>query len=61
MCCTHSNKTSQRLKELDRVTDALALHFKETFGADKGAAIGIYMNKCPEYVISYIAALKAGL
>jgi len=48
------------LKELDVITDRLAKHFIKEFKAKKGSCVAIYMNKCAEYVISYIAALKAG-
>ena len=48
------------IRDLDRITDQLAVHFRENFDAGKGKSIGIFMRKTPEYVISYIAALKAG-
>ena len=48
------------LGELDEITDRLAKHFISRFNTKKGSCIAIYMNKCAEYVISYIAALKAG-
>jgi acyl-CoA synthetase (AMP-forming)/AMP-acid ligase II len=49
-----------RLCDLDTITDSLALHIRQAYGATKGQCVGIFMSKCPEYVISYIAALKAG-
>jgi non-ribosomal peptide synthetase component F len=48
------------LGELDKITDELAKYFISKFNTKKGSCIAIYMNKCAEYVISYIAALKAG-
>uniref|UniRef100_A0A914XZY2 Uncharacterized protein n=1 Tax=Panagrolaimus superbus TaxID=310955 RepID=A0A914XZY2_9BILA len=48
------------LGELDEITDKLAKFFISRFNTQKGSCIAIFMNKCAEYVISYIAALKAG-
>jgi non-ribosomal peptide synthetase component F len=46
-------------KELDRITDSLAGYFQE-HGVHFDDSVGILMEKCLEYVIAYIAALKAG-
>jgi acyl-CoA synthetase (AMP-forming)/AMP-acid ligase II len=48
------------LAELDAQTKILAGIFIKQFGCKKGSCVGIYMNKNAEYVISYIAALRAG-
>ena len=48
------------LEELDIITDRLAKHFIKEYKCRKGSCVAIYMNKCAEYVFSYIAALKAG-
>lgn len=48
------------LAELDNLSDCLAKHFINKYGAKKGDCIGIYMNKCAFYVLAYTAALKAG-
>ncbi|MGV7223744.1 MAG: AMP-binding protein, partial [Nitrospinales bacterium] len=46
-------------RELDRQTDLLA-GFLQKHGVIFDSAVGIFMETCAEYVISYIAALKAG-
>ncbi|CAD5206504.1 unnamed protein product [Bursaphelenchus okinawaensis] len=46
--------------ELDKVTYNLAAHFKSKFDCKKGSCVALYMNKSAEYVISYIATLRAG-
>ena len=46
-------------KELDRITDSLAGYFQK-HGVHFDDSVGILMEKCLEYVIAYIAALKAG-
>lgn len=48
------------LRELDEVTRKLASVFISKYGCKKGSCVAIYMNKSAEYVISYIAALRAG-
>lgn len=45
--------------ELDRTTNKLA-GFLQKHGITFEKAVGIFMETCVEYVISYIAALKAG-
>jgi amino acid adenylation domain-containing protein/thioester reductase-like protein len=46
-------------RELDRVTDSLAGYFQE-HGVHFDKSVGILMEKCADYVISCMAALKAG-
>ena len=46
-------------KELDRLSDNLAGFFQK-HGVTFDKTVGIFMETCAEYVISYIAALKAG-
>ncbi|ELT91031.1 hypothetical protein CAPTEDRAFT_168750 [Capitella teleta] len=46
-------------KELDDVTDVLATNMRIN-GVREDCIVGIYMEKCLNYTISYIAALKAG-
>ncbi|KAI6192623.1 Fatty acid synthase [Aphelenchoides besseyi] len=48
------------LAELDKETRKLAGVFIQKFGCQKGSCVAIYMNKSAEYVLSYIAALRAG-
>jgi acyl-coenzyme A synthetase/AMP-(fatty) acid ligase len=48
------------LAELDIETKRLAGIFIKKYGCKKGNCIGIFMNKCAEYVIAYVAALRAG-
>lgn len=48
------------LGQLDKVTDALAVYFVRSFRCGRGSSVAIFMEKSPEYVIAYIAALKAG-
>lgn len=48
------------LAELDIQSKRLASIFIEKYGCRKGDCVGIYMNKCAEYVIAYVAALRAG-
>ncbi len=47
-------------KELDEVTDILAAYLRLQ-GVRPDAIVGIYMERCLEYVISYIGILKAGV
>ncbi|XP_038055415.1 linear gramicidin synthase subunit D-like [Patiria miniata] len=46
-------------KELDEVTDVLAAHLHGK-GVVGDSIVGIYLEKCLEYPIAYIAILKAG-
>lgn len=48
------------LAELDQITEKLARYFFAKFNCFKGSCLAIYLNKRPEYVFSYIAALKCG-
>ncbi|KAK3755845.1 hypothetical protein QZH41_003937 [Actinostola sp. cb2023] len=50
---------SLTFKELDEITDVLALHFRHR-GCGKDQVVGLYIEKCLEYPVVYIAALKAG-
>lgn len=50
---------SLTFKQLDEITDILALNFRH-HGCGKDQVVGIYLEKCLEYPIAYIAALKAG-
>ncbi|VIO90960.1 oxidoreductase, short chain dehydrogenase/reductase family protein [Brugia malayi] len=52
--------TKWTLAELDTMSEKLAKHFVEKYGAKRGDCIGIYMNKCAFYALAYTAALKAG-
>ncbi|XP_071786315.1 uncharacterized protein [Asterias amurensis] len=46
-------------KELDNVTDVLATHLSGK-GVVGDSMVGIYLEKCIEYPVAYIAILKAG-
>ena len=46
-------------EELDRLSDNLAGFFQK-HGVTFDKVVGIFMETCAEYVIAYIAALKAG-
>lgn len=41
------------------MSDMLAHHLR-AFGVGKNKVVGIFMDRCEEYTISYIAILKAG-
>ena len=45
--------------QLDRATDAMAGYFQK-LGVHFDSPVGIFMETCAEYVLPYIAALKAG-
>jgi non-ribosomal peptide synthetase component F len=45
--------------ELDRLSEILALNLRHK-GVVPDTCVAIYMDKCIEYVISYIAILRAG-
>ena len=45
--------------ELDRRADALAAHLRSV-GVVPDAAVGVYMERCAEYVVAILAAMKAG-
>lgn len=49
------------LKELDSLSEQIAKYFVQKFHAKKGNGIAIYMDKCANYVLAYVAALKAGM
>ena len=46
-------------KELDELTDVVAINLRIK-GVQPDSVIGIYMERSLEYVIAYIAILKAG-
>ena len=46
-------------KELDKVTEIVATNLRVR-GVRPDSIVGIYMEKCLEYVVCYIAILKAG-
>lgn len=46
-------------RELNEVTDVLAANLR-ICGVKEDSIVGIYMEKCINYSVSYIAALKAG-
>jgi amino acid adenylation domain-containing protein/thioester reductase-like protein len=45
--------------ELDRRADALAAHLRSV-GVSPDTAVGVYMERCAEYVVAILAAMKAG-
>ena len=47
-------------KELDEASDDLAVNLRIK-GAKEDTIVGIYMERCVDYVISYIGILKAGM
>ncbi|MDQ3318011.1 MAG: AMP-binding protein, partial [Actinomycetota bacterium] len=51
--------TTLTYAELDRRADALAAHLRST-GVVPDAAVGVYMERCVEYVVAILAAMKAG-
>ncbi|KAL4002395.1 thioester reductase domain protein [Acanthocheilonema viteae] len=56
----HDGDTKWTLAQLDMMSENLAKHFVEKYGAKRGDCIGIYMNKCAFYALAYTAILKAG-
>jgi amino acid adenylation domain-containing protein/thioester reductase-like protein len=46
-------------RQLDRLTDAMAGYFQKA-GVHFDVPVGIFMETCADYVLPYIAALKAG-
>lgn len=56
-----SSVTEIKMKQLDELTDKLAKTLISQYDCKKGSVIVLFMEKCPAYVLSYIAALKAGL
>ncbi|KAK7873449.1 hypothetical protein R5R35_000229 [Gryllus longicercus] len=55
---THDGR-KMTFEELNNVTDILALHLRH-LGVKRNTVVGILMDRCLEYAISYIAILKAG-
>jgi acyl-CoA synthetase (AMP-forming)/AMP-acid ligase II len=45
--------------ELDRMTEELAIKLRHS-GVRNNVVVGILMEHCLEYVVSYIAILRAG-
>lgn len=45
--------------ELDRLTEALATKLRH-LGVKNNTIVGILLDRCLEFVISYIAILRAG-
>ena len=52
-------KTTLTYAELDHRADALAAHLRFA-GVVPDAAVGVYMERCAEYVVAILAAMKAG-
>ena len=52
-------ETTLTYEELDRRADALAGHLL-ALGVVPDAAVGVYMERCAEYVVAILAAMKAG-
>lgn len=46
-------------RELNDVTDTVAVALRHR-GVKPGRIVGIYMERCLEYTVAYIAILKAG-
>eukprot|EP00931_Biecheleriopsis_adriatica_P116929 TRINITY_DN92505_c0_g1_i1.p1 TRINITY_DN92505_c0_g1~~TRINITY_DN92505_c0_g1_i1.p1 ORF type:complete len:1308 (+),score=257.80 TRINITY_DN92505_c0_g1_i1:43-3924(+) len=46
--------------ELDKVTDSLAAFLRTNYRAAPETVVGVYMERCEEYVIAVLAAWKAG-
>ncbi|MEJ2640359.1 MAG: non-ribosomal peptide synthetase [Desulfosarcinaceae bacterium] len=46
-------------RQLDEMTDAMAGYFQQ-LGVQFDTPVGIFMETCAEYVLPYVAALKAG-
>ena len=46
--------------DLDRISDDLARALVAQHGVAKGDRVGIAMRNCPAWIVSYMAALKAG-
>ena len=55
-----ANDRTMTFKELDEVSDSVALNLQYR-GVKVDSIVGIYMARSLEYVISYIAILKAGM
>ena len=53
------NETTLTYAELDRRAGALAVHLRSA-GVVPDAAVGVYMERCAEYVVAILAAMKAG-
>ena len=51
--------TTLTYAELDRRADVLAAHLRSV-GVAPDAAVGVYMERCAEYVVAILAAMKAG-
>ena len=47
-------------EELDRRSDLLAGHLRDAAGVCPGEVVGVYMERCAEYVVACLAVLKAG-
>ncbi|QIN81356.1 amino acid adenylation domain-containing protein [Rubrobacter tropicus] len=52
-------RTTLTYAELDRRADVLAAHLRSA-GVAPDAAVGVYMERCAEYVVAILAAMKAG-
>ena len=52
-------KTTLTYADLNRRADALAAHLRGA-GVVPDAAVGVYMERCAEYVVAILAAMKAG-
>ena len=53
------NNHSYTYQQLNQATDAMAGHFRN-LGVHFDTPVGIFMETCAEYVLPYLAALKAG-
>src|ERR671916_316269 len=52
-------ETTLTYAELDRRADGLAAHLR-SLGVVPDTAVGVYMERCAEYVVAILAAMKAG-
>mmetsp|Transcript_7172 Transcript_7172/g.15303 ORF Transcript_7172/g.15303 Transcript_7172/m.15303 type:complete len:1140 (+) Transcript_7172:145-3564(+) len=47
-------------RQVDEITDALAVKLIEDYGVGPDAVVGILLPRCAQYVLAYVAILKAG-
>mmetsp|Transcript_3298 Transcript_3298/g.8829 ORF Transcript_3298/g.8829 Transcript_3298/m.8829 type:complete len:1112 (-) Transcript_3298:68-3403(-) len=47
-------------RELDTITDELAVKLIEDYGVGPDAVVGVLLPRCAQYVVAYLAILKAG-
>jgi len=56
----NSSSIELTYRQVDEITDAMAVKLIEDFGVGPDSVVGILLPRCAQYVLAYVAILKAG-